>query len=430
MNNSLKVTAFIVLVVASIAGFASLIPQLESPAPEVIDISGDLSGLELAAIGEGVLQSADAGCLACHGFGSEGLRAPDLAGIGAVAGERVTGQSAAQYLRESLVDPCAFVVSGYDCIMPQTLLQTLGEAKITSLTAFLESQGGEITVSLSAEAAESAEAETPSEGGGAGVAGTTADEIMASLACGACHTLEALGLAGLVGPELSVVGARLAPSQIRESILAPDAVIAEDCPTGACQPGVMPKTFGDQLSAAQLETVVTFLSEQGGPLEDGSATIGAEASVAEASDEPVEVAEQASEVSEPEPAVEEAVAEVAEESVELEEEAEPLSEVSEQEPLAEQAAAEVEVDSAPTVAASPATAAPLLPVDPNFLLFASIVATILLTVGGGVAMALFFVRGHAAMAEIEAAQPPPKKARRTAQKKPASKAQPGEDAGE
>ena len=41
----------------------------------------------------------------------------------------------------------------------------------------------------------------------------------------------------------------------------PDAVIAEDCPTGACPAGVMPKTFGEQLSAAQLETLVQFLSE-------------------------------------------------------------------------------------------------------------------------------------------------------------------------
>ncbi len=424
MNNSLKVTAFIVLVVVSIAGFASLIPQLESPAPEVIEISGDLSGLELAAIGEGVILSADAGCLACHGLGSEGLRAPDLAGIGAVAGERVAGLSAAEYLRESLVDPCAFVVSGYDCIMPQTLLQTLGETKITSLTAFLESQGGEVTVSLSADVAESAEAEAPSDGGGLGVAGSTGDEIMASLACGACHTLDALGLAGAVGPDLSVLGARLTPSQIRESILTPDTVIAEDCPPGACAPGVMPKTFGDQLSAAQLESLVTFLSEQGGPLEEGSAAIGAEASVAEASDEPAEVVEPESEASEPEPAAEEAVAEVVEAPDEPEEEAGAVSEASEPEPPAEEA----EADSEP--AASPAAAAPLFPVDPNLLLFASIVATIVLTVGGGVAMALFFVRGHAAMAEIEAAQPPKKKARRTAPKKPANKAQPGGEAGE
>jgi hypothetical protein len=51
---------------------------------------------------------------------------------------------------------------------------------------------------------------------------------------------------------------------MRESILAPDAVIAEDCPGAPCTAGIMPKTFGEQLSAAQLETLVEFLSSLGG----------------------------------------------------------------------------------------------------------------------------------------------------------------------
>jgi len=135
MANSLKVSGFIVLVVVLIAGFASLIPQLESPAPEELVISGELSGAELAALGEEVFNSAGAGCLACHGLGKPGLRAPDLAGIGAAAGDRVASLSAEQYLRQSLIEPCSFVVSGYDCIMPQTLQQTLGDAKLTALVA-------------------------------------------------------------------------------------------------------------------------------------------------------------------------------------------------------------------------------------------------------------------------------------------------------
>lgn len=258
MKTSFKVSAFIVLVVALIAGFASLIPQVESPAPEALEISGDLAGPELAAVGQEVFESAEGGCLACHGLGREGLRAPDLAGIGARAGEQVAGQSAEDYLHKSIADPCAFVVEGYDCIMPQTLLQTLGPAKVTALVAFLQSQGGEITVSLSA-----AEAEGDSEPGGGtvGVAGTTAEEIIPSLGCQGCHAIEAIGATGQVGPDLSQVGTRLSPDEIRQSILDPDVVIAEDCPTGPCPAGVMPKGFGDRLSATQLEALVTFLSD-------------------------------------------------------------------------------------------------------------------------------------------------------------------------
>ncbi len=260
MSSSLKVAGFIVLTVVLIAGFASLIPQLESPAPEELEITGDLAGAELATVGEGVFNSAGAGCLACHGLGTEGLRAPDLAGIGSVAGERAAGSSAEDYIRESLVDPCAFVVSGYDCIMPQTLEQTLGPAKITALIAFLQSLGGEVTVTLSAEALEADEAEP-----GTGIAGSTPEAIFANAGCVACHTLPAVGAAGQVGPDLSDIGARLSADEIRQSILFPDEVLADDCPTGPCLAGIMPKVFGDQLTALQLELLVGFLSTQANP---------------------------------------------------------------------------------------------------------------------------------------------------------------------
>ena len=257
MKSSFKVAIFIVIVVVLIAGFASRIPQIESPAPETLQISGDLSGEELAVLGKDVFESPEAGCLACHGMGTEGLRAPDLAGIGGAAASRVPGQSAEDYLHESIVDPCAFVIAGYDCIMPQTMNQTLGEAKVTALVAYLQSLGGEITVSLSAAQAEAA----PEGSGTAGVAGDTAEEIVAALGCGACHVIEELGTEGVLGPDLSAVGSRLTAEKIRESILTPDAVIAEECPAGPCPEGVMPKGFGDRLNATQLETLVTFLSE-------------------------------------------------------------------------------------------------------------------------------------------------------------------------
>ncbi len=259
MKTSLKVSAFIVIVVFVIAAFASLIPQLESPAPEALEITGDLSGAELAAVGEQLFESADAGCLACHGLGSEGLRAPDLAGVGAVAAERVSSQSSEEYLYDSIVDPCAFVLEGYDCIMPQTIMQILGPAKVTALIAFLQDQGGEVTVSLAAGEAV-AEADSTS-GGSVGVAGNTAEDIIAELGCAACHTIESLDAAGLLGPDLSSIGALLSTDQIREAILEPDATISDNCPEGPCTEGVMPKNFGDRLNATQLETLVIYLSE-------------------------------------------------------------------------------------------------------------------------------------------------------------------------
>jgi len=265
MTNTLKVSVFILIIVAAIAGFASMIPQLESPAPETLEISGELSGSELANLGQTVFESPEAGCLACHALGREGLRGPDLANIGATAAERVPGQSAEAYIHESLVDPCAYLVEGYDCLMPQTLEQTLGPDKITALVAYLQSLGGEVTVSLAAQ-------ENPAEGQPApsGTQGTTAEEIFASAGCVACHTVESLGVQGVVGPDLSTIGSHLSADEIRQSILDPDAVVAAECPVkdasgnltpGPCTPGIMPKDYGQKLSAAQLETLVTFLSE-------------------------------------------------------------------------------------------------------------------------------------------------------------------------
>ena len=79
------------------------------------------------------------------------------------------------------------------------------------------------------------------------------------------HTLPAAGATGQVGPDLSDLGSRLSVDEIRRAILFPDEVLAEDCPTGPCLAGIMPKVFGDQLTALQLEVLVLFLSEQVAP---------------------------------------------------------------------------------------------------------------------------------------------------------------------
>ena len=73
--------------------------------------------------------------------------------------------------------------------------------------------------------------------------------------CVACHKLGAEG--GAVGPDLTHIGGRANATYIRESILDPGAKIAKGYePMG----GVMPKTFGDQMTATQLEALVRFLA--------------------------------------------------------------------------------------------------------------------------------------------------------------------------
>jgi cytochrome c oxidase subunit 2 len=69
----------------------------------------------------------------------ESRRAPTWQGISGIAGDRVPGLSAEEYLRESIVDPKAYIVEGYLGIM-QSFKFLLSEEDIDSLVAFLLTQ--------------------------------------------------------------------------------------------------------------------------------------------------------------------------------------------------------------------------------------------------------------------------------------------------
>ena len=79
--------------------------------------------------------------------------------------------------------------------------------------------------------------------------------IIRGAGCTACHKINGEG--GAIGPDLTHVGSRLSTNLIRESILLPDAKTAKGYEKFK---GVMPNTFGNQLTAAQLESLVEFLS--------------------------------------------------------------------------------------------------------------------------------------------------------------------------
>jgi cytochrome c oxidase subunit 2 len=83
--------------------------------------------------------------------------------------------------------------------------------------------------------------------------------LFTSQGCGSCHVLADAGTQGEVGPNLDNVLADADADFVRESIVAPDAQIAE-----GFQPGVMPKTYGDQLSDQQLNALVEYLLEAAG----------------------------------------------------------------------------------------------------------------------------------------------------------------------
>lgn len=255
-RTNLTVALLVVGTLAVYTAVANMIPQVESAVPEEIALGADARPDELVAAGEQVYGGAG-GCTACHGTGT---RAPDLLGVaGSVCAERQTELSCKDYLYESLVDPNAYVVDGFQPIMPD-MSRTLSSNEIWSLVAFLEAQGGEVTVTgadLETGAAAAGDAD-PAAGPATAAAGATGETdpevLMQTHGCIACHVAEAG--AGGVGPSVPAM-ADLDREYIRLSILYPAADTAAGFEAFA---GTMPTTFGEQLTAAQLEALVDYLA--------------------------------------------------------------------------------------------------------------------------------------------------------------------------
>ena len=85
--------------------------------------------------------------------------------------------------------------------------------------------------------------------------------------CGSCHTLKAAGSAGKIGPDLDTRPSVDAKKEntalaafVRESIVKPNAHVTPGYPKG-----VMPQTFGKQLSTRQLADLVAFVTAGNSP---------------------------------------------------------------------------------------------------------------------------------------------------------------------
>ncbi|MDP6822703.1 MAG: c-type cytochrome [Dehalococcoidia bacterium] len=100
-------------------------------APDV-RATGEL-GLAAAQRGESIYNS---NCNACHSTGSDTRVGPGHAGVFQRAAGR-TGLSAEEYLRQSIIDPSAFVVDGFAPVMPATFGSSLTDREIDDLIAYL-----------------------------------------------------------------------------------------------------------------------------------------------------------------------------------------------------------------------------------------------------------------------------------------------------
>lgn len=260
-RTNLKILAVVLATVGIYTLIANAIPQVESEVPQELSLGAGATPEELVKAGDDLFHGAG-GCTACHGLGT---RAPNLltdqgglGPIGARCGSRVEGMDCKAYLHQSLTDPGAYVVEGFQPIMPD-MRRTLSDTQIWALIAFLESNGGEVTVTPADLESAAKAAPDSAAGDGAAPATATTDplEIIRANQCFACHRLGDEGAD--VAPPFTHIGSRRSAAYIRESILDPNAKVAEGYEKFA---GIMPTNFGERLTAAQLESLVSFLESR------------------------------------------------------------------------------------------------------------------------------------------------------------------------
>ena len=115
-------------------------------APEPGSVGNAEHGEEIFRTGADLIPRA---CIICHSLertseaGSEldGERVgPTLFGISARAGDTVPGLAADEYIRQSILDPQAYVVEGFPVQMPGAYPYLLSDDAVDDLVAFLLTQ--------------------------------------------------------------------------------------------------------------------------------------------------------------------------------------------------------------------------------------------------------------------------------------------------
>src|SRR5438445_2593166 len=267
---NLKIVGVVLGTLALYTLIANKIPQVQSEVPQALTLGTNVTPEQLVAAGEKVFNGIG-GCTTCHGLGT---RAPNLVTdergtgpIGVRCAKREPGKSCKQYLYESLADPTACVVSGYQPIMP-IMTRQLSPEQVWAVIGYREAQGGTVDVTGD-DIAKSKQAAGPAAGGGGGggggaappgggaLAGGSTDpkQIIQAAGCLACHKLEGQGQ--VIAPDLTHVGSRRDADSIRRKILDPASSIPQGYEKLA---GIMAKTFGSMMSASQLEALVEYLA--------------------------------------------------------------------------------------------------------------------------------------------------------------------------
>lgn len=162
---ALKIAVLTVVATGFYTYVGQLVPQKEVIPPEAPqELATDLTTAQMVEIGRGLVEGRGL-CLTCHTIGQNvpNARFPDLAGIAERAGQRVPGMGQLEYLVQSLYDPEAFIVSGFAGGMPVVDQPPVGlsDDEIRTVIAYLQTLGGEPTITMETPLRPGEEGEAP-----------------------------------------------------------------------------------------------------------------------------------------------------------------------------------------------------------------------------------------------------------------------------
>ena len=272
MKVLIKTLGFSLALILIFTAVTYVLPQMKGEAPEDRDV--DVAALTMdsfISLGED-LYLGKGTCTLCH---NDLGRAPDLLALDVVStslkriGDPLyqgDATDAAGYVRESMLNPNIYVVRGFgkkgsnDTESPMSAIDKppiqLSDVEISAIIAFLQAKDGNpVTVALPAQTPTSIVAADEKTEPAKAMLARNAEEAIAKYACAACHSV--LDAEAAIGPSLNDVGQRLTIDQIRDSVIAPNAVIVEGYAP------VMPNT-SETMVVRELELIVQFLAEQTG----------------------------------------------------------------------------------------------------------------------------------------------------------------------
>lgn len=271
-----KILGYSLLIMVAFAGYAKFgIPLVIPEAPPVEEkITGAMTKDQFVAMGDKIFHGKGT-CLLCHS--PVGGRAPGLDTVGSKGAERLKdarykgkAKTGEEYIRESMVDPSAFVVAGFgkpgtnDSVSPMPAINKgaigLSDVEINAVIAYLQKSGGaEVTVALptgeAPAAAAGAEAAAP-------VPAANAEEAFNKFGCVTCHMVPGIAEGGDMGPDLTKLAKSAGTKKpgmsgemyIIESIANPNAYVAK-----GFEPDMMPGDLGNTITMSEMNMIVNAL---------------------------------------------------------------------------------------------------------------------------------------------------------------------------